>query len=126
MPRLLPPIEHRFPANRPYSPHAGHKGPYLTPLLKKLLSKNIKYKDPETKKLIKGQVKNAILWRYIINAMGGSNQAIEGILNRIDGKVVEVIKNVQDDSALMNDEIELIPSNGKKVPNRISKFISNQ
>ena len=66
---------------RPYTKeHPGQrhtqKGPYLTPLLKKLISKKIQYEDPETQKIIKGQVKHAILWRYILNATQGDNQAI--------------------------------------------------
>ena len=89
MPKLMPPIEHRFSStNRPvYAPNAGHKGPYLTPLLKRLLAKKITFEDPETQKIIKGRVKDAIIWRYILNATQGETQAIEGILDRIDGKV---------------------------------------
>jgi len=89
MPRHLPPIEHRFPANRPHAPNAGNHGPYLMPLLKRLLEKKINFEDPETKKIIQGKVKHAILWRYILNAAHGENQAIEGIIDRIDGKVAQ-------------------------------------
>jgi len=123
MSRSLPPIETRFPVNRPYAPHAGHKGPYLVPLLKKFLNKKIKYEDPETQKIIFGKVKDAVIWRLLLNACQGENDAIKEVLNRIDGKVAEVIKFDKATEALVSEEIELIPTNGKKTPNRISKFI---
>ena len=83
----------RFPVNRPYAPNAGHKGPYLTPLLKRLLKKKIKYEDPETQKIIKGRVKDALMWRLILSGAQGEVPAIKEILERIDGKVVDKIEN---------------------------------
>lgn len=121
-----PPIATRFPVNRPYAPRLGHKGPLLTTLLKKFLAKKINYEDPETQKIIKGRVKDAILWRLILNATQGEHSAIKEILDRIDGKVAEVIKEVKDDSALLNDEIELIPSDGNGKINRIKKYLKKQ
>ncbi len=126
MPRMLPPIEHRF--TKENAPHVkGPRGPYLLPLLKRCLNKTITVPNPENVhgELIKMQVKDAIVWRRILNACEGDDLAIERIFDRIDGKVAEVIKEIRDDSALMNDEIELVPNNGKKLPNRISKFINN-
>jgi hypothetical protein len=79
-----PPLASRFPVNRQ---NHTQKGPYLTCLLKKLIEKKIRYEDPETQKLIKGRVKDALMWRYILNGCQGDNQAIEGILDRIDGKL---------------------------------------
>lgn len=123
MPRQLPPIDKRFPVNRPYAPHKGKHGPQLVALLRKLISKKIKYEDPETQKIIKGRVKDAILWRLILNATQGDNQAIIHILDRIDGKVTEVIREEKDQSALLNDEIELIPSDGNGKISRIQEYL---
>jgi len=64
-----------------------HPNGYLVPLLKKFLNKKINYKDPETEKTIRGKVKDAVVWRYILNATQGENQAIEGIFDRTDGKL---------------------------------------
>jgi hypothetical protein len=86
MPRQLPPIDKRFPVNR--KDHT-QKGPYLKSLIRKCLEKKIKYEDPDTNKIIKGKVKDAIIWRLILNATEGDNTAIKEILDRIDGKVVE-------------------------------------
>lgn len=121
-----PPKETRFPVNRPYAPNAGHKGPYLLPLLKKFLNKKINYIDPETDKKIKGRVKDAVLWRLILNATQGETHAIVHILDRIDGKVADVIKEVKDDSALINDEIELISNDGNGKMNRIRNYLKKQ
>jgi hypothetical protein len=63
------------------------RGQYLTPILKKFLNKSIDYEDPDTKKIIHGKVKDAILWRLLLNAAQGDNIAIKEILDRIDGKV---------------------------------------
>jgi len=83
----------RFPVNRP---HAPVKGPTLTPLLRKALEKKIKFEDPETQKIIKGRVKDAVVWRLLLNATQGDNEAIKEVLNRIDGKQVEqIIANQQ-------------------------------
>lgn len=74
----------RFPANR--QDHT-QKGPYLVPLLKKFLEKTITYIDPETELKVRGKVKDAILWRLILNATQGDNEAIKEVINRFDGKV---------------------------------------
>lgn len=92
MPRQLPPIEHRFPKGYHSGNHTQkHPSGYLTPLLKRLIEKKIRFEDPETQKIIKGKVKHAILWRYILNATQGENQAIEGIFDRIDGKIPNMV-----------------------------------
>jgi len=89
MPRQLPPIDKRFPVNRPHAPNKGNHGPYLTPILKKLLTKKIRYEDPETQKIIKGVVKDVVMLRLILNASQGDNVAIKEILERVDGKVID-------------------------------------
>ena len=116
---------------RPYTKeHPGmrhtQKGPYLLPLLKKFLNKKISFEDPETQKVIKGRVKDAIVWRLILNATQGENDAIKEIFNRLDGKVAEVVIQ-KDDSVLLNEEIEIVPGNGnsKKVLSRVQHFINN-
>jgi hypothetical protein len=88
MPRLLPPIDKRFPVNRPYAPNAGNKGPHLTTILRKLLAnKKFRYEDPETQKIIKMAGDKALPLVYIWQALQGNVQAIEGIFDRIDGKL---------------------------------------
>jgi len=92
MPRCAPPVEHRWSATNP-PPHILKKGPYLTPLLRKLVEKKITIEDPTLQKLMgieklkKLKLKYVIMLRYISNACKGDNQAIEGILNRLDGKI---------------------------------------
>jgi len=65
------------------------KGPYLTPLIKKFLEKKITFEDPETQKKIKGKVKDAIIWRLLLNAAQGENEAIKICLDRMDGKEIQ-------------------------------------
>ena len=79
---------------KPFAP--GHKvyprkktGTYLTPLLRKCLEKKIDYIDPETNLKINGRVKDAIIWRLILNAAQGDNDAIKEVLNRVDGKTIQ-------------------------------------
>ena len=67
--------------------HGTQKGPYLTPILKRFLNKEIDYIDPETQQKIRGRVKDAVLWRLILNATEGETAAIKEILERFDGKV---------------------------------------
>ncbi len=78
----------RFPVNR--QDHTK-KGPYLIPLLKKFLEKSIDYEDPETQKMIHGKVGDAVIWRLILNATQGENEAIKEILNRVDGKSADIL-----------------------------------
>lgn len=93
MPHKQPPIKTRFPVNRPAKPHTQkHPNGYLLPLIKKFLNKTITYDDPETQKKITGKVKDAVIWRLLLNACQGENQAIKEILDRIDGKVVQELK----------------------------------
>ena len=63
------------------------RGKYLTALLKKFLEKKINYIDPETQKMIRGSVKDAILWRLICNGTEGDSKAIGEILDRVEGKL---------------------------------------
>ena len=90
MPRKLPPIKTRFPVNR--KDHTK-KGPYLLPMLNKFLNKKITHEDPETQKIIQGRVKDAIVWRLILNATQGDNIAIKEIIDRIDGKAKQAIEH---------------------------------
>lgn len=69
--------------------HYGKRGVSLVAELKRLLEKQINYQDPETKKQVKGKIGRVIALRYILNACQGENQAIEGIMDRIDGKTVQ-------------------------------------
>jgi hypothetical protein len=84
-----PPKEYQFPVNR--KDHT-QKGPYLLPIIKRFLNKKIKYIDPETQQKIEGKVKDAVIWRLILNATEGETLAIKEILNRLDGKVVQKIE----------------------------------
>lgn len=85
-----PPVEHRFSKTNPHP--AGPRGPYLTSFLKRCLNKKIKYKDPKTQKIIKGTVRDALMWQLISNGCRGENDAIKEILNRVDGKVIDRIE----------------------------------
>lgn len=87
MPYCKAPVNTRFPVNR--KDHTK-KGPYLIPLLKKFLEKRISYEDPETQKMIKGMVKDAVVWRLLLNACQGENDAIKEVFNRIDGKLPDI------------------------------------
>ena len=89
-----PPIKNRFSATNPPPEHKGLRSPYLTPILKHLLNKEITVSDPEVKRILdlkfkgnKAPFKKLILLRYLLNATQGDNQAIEGIMDRIDGKL---------------------------------------
>lgn len=95
--RQNPPKHTRFPVNR-QNHTQKHPYGYLTPILKKLLNKKIKVQDPEIQKILeiktgtKAELKKVIMLRWILNAIQGENTAIEGILDRIDGKVLQNIK----------------------------------
>ena len=78
--------------NQPENHNPKGQGPYLTPLLKRFLNKKISFEDPETQKMIKGKVKDAVIWRLILNATQGENLAIKEILDRVDGKVAQELK----------------------------------
>ena len=78
----------KFSATNQPKNHPGRpKGISLTTLLKNCLEKKIKYEDPETQQIINGRVKDAIVWRLILNATQGDNHAIKEILDRIDGRL---------------------------------------
>lgn len=88
----------RFPVNR-QNHTKKHPHGYLTPLIKRFLEKKINYEDPETRKMIEGKVKDAVIWRLLLNACQGENQAIREILDRIDGKVPQEVKGVNIDQS---------------------------
>ena len=74
---------------------------YLTPLLKRFLNKEINYEDPETQAMIRGKVKDAIIWRLILNGTQGEISAIKEIFERLEGKMTpaepeqEGVKGIQ-------------------------------
>lgn len=81
----------RFPVNRPTAPHT-QKGPYLTPILKRLLKSEWEFNDPKVKELLKRSkcketIETAICLRRILNGTEGDDLAIERIFNRIDGMI---------------------------------------
>jgi len=87
-PTTIPPIATRFPVNR--KDHTQkHPNGYLTPLLKRFLNKKIDYIDPETNQKISGKVKDAVMWRLLLNGCQGETPAIKEILDRLDGKVLQ-------------------------------------
>jgi hypothetical protein len=80
-------IKNRFsPTHQPINHNKNRPKKYLTPLLKKYLNKKIDYEDPGTKKIIHGKVKDAIVWRLLLNAAQGDNTAIKEIFDRLEGK----------------------------------------
>jgi len=117
MPTPLPPIEHRFTSAT--APRHTQKGPYLLPLLKKFLKKKIDFEDPDTKRIIHGRVKDAIIWRLILNATQGENEAIKEILNRVDGKVAEEVSPIT-----VNLFFEDMMSKFALTPNRIAERLN--
>ena len=88
-----PPREYQFSATRRPGDLPNHNKnrpkQYLTPLLKKFLSKEINYQDPETQKIIRGRVKDAIVWRLILNGSEGETNAIKEIFDRLEGKLLQ-------------------------------------
>ena len=78
-----------------YQPkHTPHKGPYLTTILTKLLATKLTSSDKEVEAALKASgVKKTkaagIALRYIFNGLEGDTKAIEGIIDRTDGKVLQ-------------------------------------
>lgn len=88
----------QYPVNA--KPHTKkHPNGYLTPILKQLLNKTMLVDDPEVRRVLniktgtKAEMKKIIMLRYILNAMQGENHAIEGILDRIDGKALQKLEH---------------------------------
>lgn len=98
--------------NQPKHNPGRPKGISLTTLLKKHLEKKISYEDPETQKIIKGRVQDAIVWRLILNATQGDNQAIKEIFERVDGKLQGA--PLIDQSQHTHFTMEIISDNTKK------------
>jgi len=120
VPHCRPPVEHRFKIGNPSGNHT-QKGPYLLPLLKKLLNKKITIEDPETRKLVPAQVKDALLWRLILNGTQGETRAIVEIFDRIDGKVPSPVVDMNNDSTLINEELEIV-ENGHGKDNALKRY----
>jgi len=114
--------EHRFSKTNPPKPHTQkHPNGYFLPLLKRFLKKKINYIDPETNETIKGKVKDAVVWRLILNATQGDNEAIKEIFNRLDGKTPQKLIG-EGFQQTVNIFFENMIS--KAIPNRISEHVS--
>jgi hypothetical protein len=98
--------------NQPKLKNHGHKGPYLTPILRKLLEKKITFEDPETRKLVEGRIKDVLMLRLILNGTEGETKAIEAILDRLDGKVPTPIQDVTQDENMLKEEITYVQPSG--------------
>lgn len=108
----------RFPVNR--RDHTQkHPHGYFLCKLKRFLKKKINYEDPETQKMIRGTVGDAILWRLLLNGAQGDNVAIKEILDRVDGKVAQQLIG----EGFTQQQILLIRPNGnpKSSPKKISR-----
>ncbi len=81
---------YQFPVNRKDHTKKHPEG-YLTPLLKKMLSKKFKISDPDTDKIVKMTGADGVMLRLVWNALQGENEAIKTILERLDGKVTDKI-----------------------------------
>lgn len=77
---------------RPHAPNnKKHPNGYLVPRLKRLLSKKISYYSPENPEVkIEGTVRDALLWRLILNGCEGETAAIKEIIEKVDGKILPV------------------------------------
>ena len=69
------------------------RGPSVIKYLNKLLKKKINYEDPETKLMLKGPIALVIALREILNACQGDQNAIEDIIDRVDGKTIQKVLN---------------------------------
>jgi len=92
--RNLKGLAPRYSKDNPPPGHTQkHPNGYFTPLLKRLLEKNINLKGKKGferfNEIFKGKLtaKQIIALRYILNACQGETQSIEGIIDRIDGKI---------------------------------------
>ena len=72
-----------------HKPYIVHRGPSLDAILRKLLTKKIKYEDPTTKIPVNGSIAQAIVLREVYNALEGDQRALEYIIDRIDGKIIQ-------------------------------------
>lgn len=106
-----PPIDKRFPVNRPYAPNKGKKGIQLKTILKKLLTGEMPAKDPKTKELLislglKPNIASWLMLRLCLNGTEGETKAICEIMDRVDGKVPTPIQTIDTDERLLEEEIE--------------------
>ena len=83
----------RFSSTNQPKHHAGPRGHYLVPLLRKALAKKVNFQDPDTKRMIKIPVAEAIALRLIFNGLQGDIRAIKEIMDRVDGKVTQKSSN---------------------------------
>ncbi len=88
-----------------------HRGPSVVTELKKILEKKIDYEDPTLKKHIKGKIKTALALRYVYNGLEGETNAIEGIIDRMDGKINGGNKNI----AIAEIVIKIEGADGDKI-----------
>lgn len=88
-------VEHiiatQFKKGQSGNPSGRKKGSKnLTTILRAMLEEEIDYKDPFTKKKVKGKIKNVLNLRLIHNAIArGNDRSIEHIYDRIEGKPLE-------------------------------------
>ena len=85
-------INTQFPVNRKNHTQK-HPDGYLTPILKKVLSKTYRCEDPETKKFKKIKGSQGLMQVLIWEGMQGNVVAIKEILDRLDGKVAQKLEH---------------------------------
>lgn len=107
MPYKQPPIEHQFKPG--HQKTGGRKKGYVSPTteLKRLLEKKISYEDPETKQQVKGKIGTVIALRAILNACQGDQNAIEDIMDRVDGKVAQKMLNEMSGTVTLMGTVEI-------------------
>jgi hypothetical protein len=88
MPTPAPPKRTRFPVNR--KDHT-QKGPYLGPLLRKVLEGDFSISDPESGLKLTMPGKKALILRLVWSGLNGEVSAIKEILDRVDGKVTQKV-----------------------------------
>lgn len=90
--------EKRVKFSKTYQPNK-HTGPRLTTILSKLLATKLDSSDAQVEAALKAskvkKTKEAgLALRYIFNGLEGDTKAIEGIFDRVDGKVAQ--KNINE------------------------------
>lgn len=130
MPNKLPPVKNRFSSTH-QPKHRTPRGPSLDTLLRKMLTKKIRYEDPTTKTEVKGEIAQAIVLREVYNALEGDQRALEYIIDRIDGKIIQKLKGegfgdnktyvyvVQDTKGRNKNRVQILPTLKPAKDNRV-------
>lgn len=92
----------------------GKKGPQITPILRNLLQRKFKMKDPIDGTKTERQIQEWIALKWIANCLKGQERSIEMLMNRIDGAIEKSIKLETTDSMQVNLIKEKIRKNLKK------------